>query len=147
MKENFPYFREKMRLFQFDGFRCIYSSFENSQGNPCISHIMFCRSFREPISQTFPYDGLFPFLPFPMLWESDEKTRAFPIWWSIPQDKNLMEKASILRKKHGNQFSRLYPYDGFCCIFPFIGSWCENPCISHMMRLVNLSCLSQMGIL
>ena len=35
-------------------------------------------------------------------WEIDGETHAFLIWWSIPQDGNLMEKAPILWKKYGN---------------------------------------------
>ena len=44
--------------------------------------------------------GLYAFAEFPSWWVSlcygkfDEKTHAFPMWWSTPQDGNLMEKST-----------------------------------------------------
>ena len=61
------------------------------------------------------------FTAFSMLSEIDEKTHAFPIWWSIPHDGNLMEKTPILLKLYRNQFLRLSQFDGFCCLFQCYG--------------------------
>ena len=89
-----------------------YGKFDDK--NPCISHVIkytigwesngkkhpYCRKsmstnfpgsphtmgflgyYQEPISQTFPIRWVW--LLFPMLWEINEKTHAFPMWWSIP---------------------------------------------------------------
>ena len=70
-----------------------------------------------------------------MIWEIDKKTHAFLIWWSIPQDLNIMEKTPMLWKLHGNQFLKLSPNsNGFVAISHDMGNWWENPCISHMMK-------------
>ena len=42
----------------------------------------------------------------------------------------------MLWEKYEYQFPRLSPYR-FCCIFPCCGNLWGNPCISHMMTLVN----------
>ena len=47
------------------------------------------------------------------------------------------KKAPILWEKYEYQFPRLSPYHWFCCIFPCCGNLWGNPCISHMMTLVN----------
>ena len=44
------------------------------------------------------------------------------------------KKEPILWEKYEYQFPRFSPYDGFCCIFPCHGTWCENSCISHVMK-------------
>ena len=63
----------------------------NFSGSP---HTMgFVGFSREQISQAFPIQWIL--LPFPMLWEIDEKTNVFPILWSIPQEKYLMGKSSL----------------------------------------------------
>ena len=89
---------------------------------PCISHIMkyttgwesnwkkapiLCEKYEYQFPRFFRCDGSWGFshgliskafstrrvfLTFPKLWKGDEKTHAFPIWWSIPQDGNLIEK-------------------------------------------------------
>ena len=86
-----------------------------------------------PISQVFPIRWVL--LHFPVLWEIDGKTHAFPIWWSTPRD--------------GNRMGKKYPYYGKSMIIDFPGfphtigfvafsriveNWWENPCISHMMK-------------
>ena len=46
-------------------------------------------------------------------------------------------KVPILWGKYGNQFPRLFPFDGLCCIFlcygKLMGKW-GNPCISQMIK-------------
>ena len=46
-------------------------------------------------------------------------------------------KVSILWGKYGNQFPRLFPFDGLSCIFlcygKLMGKW-ENPCISQVIK-------------
>ena len=50
---------------------------------PGFSHRMgFLGFYWERIFQTFPIRWVW--LSFPMLWEINEKTHAFPMWWSIP---------------------------------------------------------------
>ena len=118
----------------------------NWRGNPCISHIIKytigCKSngkrtsiLWEKYEYQFPrfptYHGFYKiflranlprfsirwvFLSFAMLWESDEKNHAFPIWWSIPKDGNLME-SPILWKKYWIQFPRPSQFNGFCWLF------------------------------
>ena len=92
-------------------------------GNLCISHvinyIIGCESngkkaliIWENYEYQFPrfslYDGFcrifsgngwWVFLPFPILWEIDERSNAFLKWWSIPQDENLMEKTIHFMEK------------------------------------------------
>ena len=82
----------------------------NFSGSP---HTMgFVGFSREQISQTFPIQWIL--LPFPMLWEIDEKTNVFPILWSIPQEKYLMGKSTYTMKKYGRQIPRLSPFVGVC---------------------------------
>ena len=65
--------------------------------NPCIPHMIkytlgyenimeksthFMTKVWEPIFQTFPIQWIL--LSFPMLFEIDEKTHAFPMWCNIP---------------------------------------------------------------
>ena len=99
------------RLFQFDGFHCIFPCYGKLMGKPIyftyyeVYHRMwkkhpyygksmstnfpgfpqtvgFVGYFRETTSQTFPIQWVW--LSLPMLWEINEKTHASPMWWSIP---------------------------------------------------------------
>ena len=89
-----------------------------------------------PISQVHPIRRVL--LHFPVLWETDGETHAFPLWRSMPKDGNLM------RKKHpyyGKSMSINFP--GFPHTMGFVAFprtmwnlW-GNPCISHMMTWVN----------
>ena len=67
----------------------------------------FCRIFPGPISQAFPIWWVF--LPFPMLSKFDEKTHAFLIWWSIPQDRNLMGKSFNFMEKVWEPIFQVFP--------------------------------------
>ena len=104
--------------------------------NPCIPHMMKYNIGWESNGKKASilwekYDYQFPIfhllaiqwilLHFPMLWEINEKTHTFSIWWSVPQDLNLMEKAPILWKLYGNQFLSLSLFERFCCFFPWYG--------------------------
>ena len=89
----------------------------NFSGSP---HTMgFVGFSREQISQAFPIQWIL--LPFPMLWEIDEKTNVFPILWSIPQEKYLMGKSTYTMKKYGRQIPRLSPFVGVCWLFACYG--------------------------
>ena len=48
-------------------------------------------------------------LHFPMLWEIDGETNAFPIWWSIPQDGNLMVKRTHTMETVWEPISHAFP--------------------------------------
>ena len=61
----------------------------------------------ETIFKAFP--NWWIFLPFPMLREIGEKTHAFPIWWSIPQDGNLIEKTTHFMEKVWKPTSYAFP--------------------------------------
>ena len=74
-------------------------------------------------------------LPFPMLWEIDEKTDAFPIPWKIQQDVSLMEKKHpYYRDCVRANFPGFSCLMGFAAFFDAMGHWWENPCISHMKK-------------
>ena len=118
----------------------------NWRGNPCISHMMKYTTGWESNGKKQSYYGksvgtYFPgflhssgFAIFSMIWENDEKTLAFPILWSIPRDRNLMEKTTILWKLHTIQFPRLPPFERFCRLFHDMGEYWGNPSIFHMMK-------------
>ena len=74
-------------------------------------------------------------LSFPMLWEIDEKTNAFPIWWSVPQDGNLMEKITHTMRKVWVTIFQVLPHTMGLTVFSHVmGNWWENTCISHVTR-------------
>ena len=89
----------------------------------------FVGYFREPISQTFPVRWFW--LSFARLWEINEKTHAFPMWWSI----------AWKGKKYEHQFPRFSPYDEFCYIFPYYEKFMGKPMhfpfdeVYHRMRI------------
>ena len=45
------------------------------------------------------------------------------------------KKAPILWEKYGYQFPRLFPYHGFCCIFPYCGKFMRNAEVYHRMGI------------
>ena len=59
----------------------------------------------------------------------------YTIGWELDE-----KKAPILREKYDYRFPRIFPYHGFCCIFPYCGKFMGNPCISHIKTSVNFSC-------
>ena len=88
---------------------------------------------REPISQVFPIRRVF--LPFPMLWEIDEKTLTFPLWWSILQDGNIMGKSAHSMEKVWEPFSQVFPIRWVSLTFLMLWeNWLENTCISHVIK-------------
>ena len=139
-------------------FTAISQAMGNWWGNPCISHIIEytieCESngkkaliLWEKYEYQFPrfstYNGFcgiflgtnfrdFPiwlvWLSFPMLWEINEKTNAFPMWWSIPLNGNLLEKK---RPYYGKSMSTNIPgspyYNDFSCIFLYYGKLMGKP--------------------
>ena len=74
-------------------------------------------------------------LCFPMLWDIDGKPRVFSMWWSIPWDKNLMEKKHPhFGKSMGTNFLGSSHKMGFVFFSSGIGYWWEDLCIFHMMK-------------
>ena len=70
-----------------------------------------------------------------MLWEIDEKTNAFPIWWSVPQDGNLMEKITHTMRKVWVTIFQVLPHTMGLTVFSHVmGNWWENTCISHVTK-------------
>ena len=119
------------RLSQFDGFCCIFQCYGKLMGKPKHfsgdevyyrmgiwlekrSHTM--GKVWVPISQAFPC----VLSHFPMLWEIDGETRAFLIWWSIPQDENLMEKSTHTMEKVWELISQALPIRQFLLDFPML---------------------------
>ena len=98
MGTNFPAFPNSIGFAAFD-----YAT-GNWWGNPYISHVMNYSIGLESneknvhtmgkvwasVSQVLPIRWVL--LHFPLLWEIEGKTYAFPMCWSIPQDGNRMEK-------------------------------------------------------
>ena len=85
---------------------------------------------RKSIFQAFPIRWVF--LLFPMPWEIDKKTHVFPIWWSIRQNGNPMEKTTHFMEKVWEQISQAFPHlMGFTMLWEI---WWENPCIFHAMK-------------
>ena len=66
-----------------------------------------------PISQAFPW----VLLHFTVLWEIDGETHAFLIWWSIPQDGNLMEKSTHTMEKVWELITQALPI--WCLLLNF----------------------------
>ena len=117
MGKNYPYSRKSM---------CT-----NFPGSPHTNG--FAGFSREPISQVFLIWWVF--LPFSMLWEIHEKTYGFPIWWSIPQDGNLMEKTIHFMENVRKPISQAFPFWWVLLTFLMLWEiWWENPCIFHAMR-------------
>ena len=86
-----------------------------------------------PISQVHPLHRIL--LHFPVLWEIDGETHAFPIWWSIPQDENLMgEKHPYYGKNMSISFPDFPHTMGFVAFSHIVGNLWGNPCISHMLK-------------
>ena len=68
-----------------------YSGKSVSTNFPGSPHTMgFVGFSRKPISKVFPIWWVV--LPFPMLWETNEKIHAVLMWWSISQDLSLIGK-------------------------------------------------------
>ena len=99
MGKNHPYYGESMST-NFPGsphtmgFVAFSHTIRNWMGNPCISYMMKyaigwkCNGEKSTqtmgkiwvlISQTFPIPWVLSH--FPVLWEIDGETHAFPIWW------------------------------------------------------------------
>ena len=85
------------RFSPYNRFCCIFPYYGKLMGKPMhfpydeVYHRMGIRWEKSthtmgkvwlPISQVFPIQWVL--LHFPLLWEIDGKTHAFPIWWSIP---------------------------------------------------------------
>ena len=81
------------------GKECPYYGKIMSTNFPGFLHTMGLAGLSwEAIPQAFSIRWIF--LSFLMLWETDGKNHAFPIWWSILQDGNLMEKLTHFINKN-----------------------------------------------
>ena len=58
-------------------------------------------------------------LGFPMLWEMEREIHAFPVWWSIPQDGNLMIKSTHTMEKVLESIFQASPIQGVLLPFPW----------------------------
>ena len=88
------------------------------------------------ISQTFPISWVL--LHFGILWEIYGETHAFPMCLSIPQDENRMgKKHSYYGKSMSINLSDFPHTMGFVAFYRIVRNLWGNPCISHMMTLVN----------
>ena len=117
---------------------------KNWRENPCISHMVKYTAGWESNCEKSSYYGKsmgtnFPGFPhsmgftaFSIIWEIHEKTHAFPIWWSIPHDGNLIEKTPKLWKLYGNQFFRFSPFRWVLLSFPVL--YYLFPCYRKLMR-------------
>ena len=117
---------------------------KNWRENPCISHMVKYTAGWESNCEKSSYYGKsmgtnFPGFPhsmgftaFSIIWEIHEKTHAFPIWWSIPHDGNLIEKTPKLWKLYGNQFLRFSPFRWVLLSFPIL--YYLFPCYRKLMR-------------
>ena len=116
---------------QFDGFHCIFQCYGKLMGKPkhfpCdevyyrmgiwlekYTHTM--EKVWVPISQAFPW----VLLHFTVLWEIDGETHAFLIWWSIPQDENLLEKSTHTMEKVWELISQALAIWWFSLNFPIL---------------------------
>ena len=71
-----------------------------------------------PIFQVLPIRWVL--LHFPVLWEIDGETYAFPIWWSIPEDRNLMGKKHPYYGKVWVSISKTFPIRWVLLHFPVL---------------------------
>ena len=87
-----------------------------------------------PISQVHPMQRVL--LHFPVIWEIDGETRAFPIWWSISNDGNLMaKKHPYYGKSITIDFPDFLHTMGFVIFFRTEENLWGNPCIPHMLNI------------
>ena len=86
-----------------------------------------------PVSQVLPIRWVL--LHFPILSEIDGETHAFPIWWSIPQDVNLIgQKHPCHGRSMVIDFLDFPHTMGFVEFSRTVGNVQGKPCISHMLK-------------
>ena len=92
-----------------------------------------CKIFPET---NFPgFSHLMSFSAISYAMGNDEKTHAFPIWWSIPQDGNLIEKTTHFMEKVWEPISQAFPIWWVLLTFLMLWEiWWDNPCIFHAMK-------------
>ena len=132
-------------LFPYRGFCCIFPYCGKFIGNPI--HLPYAEVYHRigigweesthtmgkvwvSVYQTFPIPWVL--LHLPVLWEIYGETHAFPICWSIPQDRNRMGKK---HPYYGESMSINFPNFpramGFVAPSRRLENLWENPCISH----------------
>ena len=105
----------------------------NFPGSPCDG---FCRILAGTKFPRLSLPVWWVWLSFPMLWEIDEKKPAFPVWWSIPEDENLLGKN---HPYYGKSMNTNFPSSshsmGSVAFLHTMEHWWGNICICHMKRL------------
>ena len=133
MEESHPYSVKSVGTnfpgsFRRMGFVAFSNAMGNWCGNPCILHVMKYTIRWEksthtmgkvwlPISQVLLMRC--DLLHFPMLWDIDVKTYAFPIWWDLLISscdfhllKFILEKSIVLHHRinsNSNTFGTIHP--------------------------------------
>ena len=139
------------RFFHTIGFVAVSCTMGNWWGNPCISHMMKYtigwESFGKKITHTMgkvwvPISQVHSIqlvlLHFPVLCEIDGETHAFPTCWSISYDGDpIGRKHSYYGKSMSINFPDFPHTIGFVAFSRTVRIWWENPCIFHMMAMVN----------
>ena len=147
MEKNRPYYG-KSRNTKFPGschtmgFVAFFCTMENWWGIPCISYLMKYKweSYGESYGEKAPilwkkYEYQFPSSPHAMgfcyIFPYYEKLMGKPVHFPYNKVYHRMgiyeKKAPILWEKYEYQFTRLSPYHGFCCIFPYCGKFMWKP--------------------
>ena len=129
------------RLSQFGGFHCIFLCYEKLMGKPM--HFPCDKVYHRVVIQwekrTFTVGKVWVtisqvlshtvgFLDFIELWKIDGETDAFSIWWSIPQNGNLMAKRTHTMEKVWEPISQAFTIRGFLLPFP----WYRKSMRKHM---------------
>ena len=86
-------------------------------------HPYYGKSMSTTISQAFHWVSLH----FPVLQEIHGETHPFLIWWSMPQDGNLMEKTTHTIEKVWELISQALPIWWFCWIFAWYWKLIRKP--------------------
>ena len=132
----------------FPGFVAFSCTMGNWLGNPSISHMRKytigwkLHGEKSPILwEKYEYHFLqiqliwSVLLHFLVLWEIDVEIHAFPKWWNMPEDGNLMgKKHPYYVKSMRINFTDIPNTMDFVAFFHTVESLLGNPCISHMLK-------------
>ena len=136
MEGKYSYFGESMgtnfpgscNLMDFASFSC---AVENWWGNPSIFQVTkytigWESNGKKMLILWQKYEYQFPRISpiryyFPVLWKTEGKTHAFPIWWSIPQDENLIVKRAHTMVKVWGPIFQAFPIRWVLLPFPSYG--------------------------
>ena len=140
MSINFPDFSYTM------GFVAFSRTVGNLWGNPCIFHMLKYTIGWELDGKKAPtpwekygYRMVIDFSDFPHTMGFVEFSRTVGNLQGNPCISHMLfpkytirwesngKKAPMLWEKYEYQFPRLFPYHGFCCIFPYCGKFTGKP--------------------